>query len=71
MDPFRKNQRGKDVYDIALSFGNDELAMVIEHYLNQQLNFLAREKILFMRLKGQRHIAKLPKGLFNKIVEYL
>ena len=35
VDAFAKNQTGRDCYDVAVAFGNDEIAMQLEDYLNK------------------------------------
>lgn len=58
------------MYDIAVTYGNDDLALQIESYLNSELNFSERKTLLYMKKKGQIYISKIPKGLFNQLVQY-
>ena len=66
-----KNQDGKDIYDMALNYGHDDLASRLERYMNQTLNYESKKFLLLMRQREQTDIAKVPKDLFRTMLKYL
>jgi len=71
VDLFAKNSSGKDAYDIAMYFNQDEIVEYLKNEMNKRLTFDSRRDIILLRDKKQPLISKIPDGLFKRLVEYM
>ena len=70
VDIFRKNQKGKDAYDIAQMYSQENLVEFLERLMTDQLEMRAKANLLLLRRHKEPHISRIPNGLFKQLMEY-